>query len=88
MTERTVSVREARARLTDLVDRAEQGSPTVITRNGVPVAAVVPIADFEAWEEAADTHLAREARAALAEGGPTVSMAELLTALFTERARA
>ncbi|MCP9958701.1 type II toxin-antitoxin system Phd/YefM family antitoxin [Streptomyces sudanensis] len=85
MTENTVPVREARARLAGHVDLAERGTPTVITRNGAPVAAVVPIADFEALEEAADAVLAREAEAVLAEGGPTVTMAELLADLFTER---
>ncbi|GHE85881.1 hypothetical protein GCM10018785_62000 [Streptomyces longispororuber] len=85
MTENTVTVREARAHLADHINRAEDGVPTVITRNGAPVAAVVPIADFEALEEAADVMLAREAEAILTEGGPTVTMAELLADLFTER---
>jgi prevent-host-death family protein len=85
MTECTVTVREARAHLADHINRAEQGTPTVITRNGVPVAAVVPIADFDALEEAADVLLAREAEAVRAENGPTVTMAELLADLFTER---
>jgi prevent-host-death family protein len=84
MRENSVNVREARAHLADHINNAEQGTPTVITRNGVPVAAVVPIADFEALEEAADLLLAREAEAVLAEGGPTVSMAELLADLFAE----
>ncbi|MFE3603848.1 type II toxin-antitoxin system Phd/YefM family antitoxin [Streptomyces sp. NPDC059096] len=84
MTEETVTVREARAHLADHINRAEQGTPTVITRNGVPVAAVVPITDFDALEEAADLLLAREAEAVLAEDGPTVTMAELLADLFTE----
>lgn len=66
-------------------NRAEQGAPTIITRNGAPVAALVPIADFNALEEAADELLAREAEAVLAEGGPTVTMAELLADLFSER---
>jgi hypothetical protein len=34
------------------------------------VAAVVPISDFEALEEAADVMLAREAEVVLAEGAP------------------
>ncbi len=84
MTENTVTVREARAHLADHINRAEEGTPTVITRNGEPVAAVVPIADFNALEEAADVLLAREAEAVLAQGGPTVTMAELLADLFTE----
>ncbi|GAA1914953.1 hypothetical protein GCM10009716_25520 [Streptomyces sodiiphilus] len=84
MAEDTVSMREARAHLAEHINRAEQGTPTVITRNGAPVAAVVPIADFEALEEAADVMLAREAEAILAEDGPTVTMAELLADLFSE----
>ncbi|WP_405751735.1 type II toxin-antitoxin system Phd/YefM family antitoxin [Streptomyces sp. NBC_01020] len=85
MAESTVTVREARAHLSDHINRAEGGTPTVITRNGEPVAAVVPIADFDALEEAADVLLAREAEAVLTQGGPTVTMAELLADLFTER---
>lgn len=79
------TVREARAHLPEHIHRAEEGDPTVITRNGTPVAAVVPISDFEALEEAADLMLSREAEAVLAEGGPTVSLAELLVDLFSER---
>ncbi|MCA1222413.1 type II toxin-antitoxin system Phd/YefM family antitoxin [Streptomyces sp. 8L] len=85
MTENIVTVREARAHLADHIRRAEEGTPTVITRNGEPVAAVVPIADFNSLEDAADTLLAREAEAVLAQDGPTVTMAELLADLFTER---
>ncbi|MFF2846648.1 type II toxin-antitoxin system Phd/YefM family antitoxin [Streptomyces sp. NPDC058001] len=85
MAENPVTVREARAHLADHINRAEQGTATVITRNGEPVAALVPIADFDALEEAADELLAREAEAVLADGGPTVTMAELLADLFTER---
>ncbi|KOV82518.1 prevent-host-death protein [Streptomyces sp. NRRL WC-3618] len=85
MTDNSVTVREARAHLAEHINRAEQGTPTVITRNGAPVAAVVPITDFEALEEAADVLLAREAEAVLAGDGPTVSMAELLADLFSER---
>ncbi|MFI9816277.1 type II toxin-antitoxin system Phd/YefM family antitoxin [Saccharothrix variisporea] len=85
MSEDAVTVREARAHLADHINRAEHGDSTVITRNGVPVAALVPIADFNALEEAADELLAREAEAVLAEGGPTVTMAELLADLFEDR---
>ncbi|MCC9741115.1 type II toxin-antitoxin system Phd/YefM family antitoxin [Streptomyces sp. MNU89] len=85
MTENTATVREARAHLAQYINQAEEGTPTVITRNGAPVAAVVPITDFEALEEAADVMLAREAEAVLADDEPTVSMAELLADLFSER---
>lgn len=85
MADNTVTVRDARAHLPEHINRAEEGTSTVITRNGTPVAAVVPIADFEALEEAADVLLAREAEAVLADGGPTVSMAEMLADLFSGR---
>lgn len=85
MAENTVTVREARAHLAARINQAEEGRPTVITRNGAPVAALVPIADFEALEDAADVMLAREAEAVLAEGGSTVTMAELPADLFTGR---
>ncbi|WP_329313064.1 type II toxin-antitoxin system Phd/YefM family antitoxin [Streptomyces sp. NBC_01262] len=77
-----ISVREARAHLSDLINQAEAGDSTVITRNGTPVAAIVPIAEFQALEDAADELLAREAVQHL--GEPTVSMAELLADLFAE----
>ncbi|WP_405817645.1 type II toxin-antitoxin system prevent-host-death family antitoxin [Streptomyces sp. NBC_01390] len=80
-----VTLREARAHLADCINRAEQGTPTVIPRNGAPVEALLTIDDFNALEDAADELLAREAEAVLAESGPTATMAELLADLFTER---
>lgn len=85
MTGNTVTVREARAHLADHSNRAEEGVPTVITRDGAPGAAVVPISDFEALEEAGDVMSARAAEAVPAEGGTTVTLAELLAELFTEQ---
>jgi prevent-host-death family protein len=38
-----VQLREARASLSALVDAAESGEPTVITRHGHPAAMLVPI---------------------------------------------
>ncbi|MEU5810906.1 prevent-host-death protein [Streptomyces sp. NPDC047718] len=67
------------------------GSPSPGARSGEPAAArhrdrpVYTLADFNALEEAADELLAREAEAVLADGGPTVTMAELLADLFSER---
>ncbi|MFI9462348.1 type II toxin-antitoxin system Phd/YefM family antitoxin [Streptomyces xiamenensis] len=77
-----VSIREARAQLATLINRAEAGDATVITRNGAPVAALVPIHEYEALEDAADALLAREAVAHLRD--ETVSMGELLADLFGE----
>jgi prevent-host-death family protein len=38
-----LSIREARARLAEVVDHADRDQPTVITRRGVPAAAVVSV---------------------------------------------
>ncbi|MFF7153730.1 type II toxin-antitoxin system prevent-host-death family antitoxin [Streptomyces sp. NPDC008139] len=77
-----VTVREARANLAEAIDKAVAGEATVITRNGQPAAALIPIADYDALEDAADELLAREAAEHLDE--PTVSMSEVLADLFQE----
>ena len=41
-------VEEARGRLPDLLDQAEKGQTTVITRRGVSVAALVPLETYGA----------------------------------------
>jgi len=38
-----VQLRDAKARLSALVDAAERGEPTVITRHGKPAAMIVPM---------------------------------------------
>ena len=43
----TIGIREARARLAELVDRAEQGETLVITRSGREVARLGPPARHE-----------------------------------------
>ncbi|MFJ4627727.1 type II toxin-antitoxin system Phd/YefM family antitoxin [Streptomyces sp. NPDC088847] len=77
-----MNIREARAGFSGILSKAEAGEATVITRNGTPVAALVPMSEYDALEEAADELLAREARQHLDE--PTVSMAEVLADLFSE----
>ncbi|NEC06917.1 type II toxin-antitoxin system prevent-host-death family antitoxin [Streptomyces sp. SID7909] len=79
MTE-TVTVREARMHLAEVIDRAESGETTVVTRNGKRVAALVPIEVLDALDAAADELAAREAEAHRQD--PTVGMAELLADLF------
>ena len=80
----SVSVREARANLARLLDHAEEGEPTVITRGGTPVAAIVPIEEYNALEEAADELLARKALQTLAEEGeaPRATLAEVIADIF------
>lgn len=81
-----LSARDARAHFAEVITRAQNGTPTVITRNGQAVAAVIPIEDFNALENAIDQYLAREADRDLAEkpDAPTYSMAEAIAAVFEE----
>ncbi|MGW4898374.1 type II toxin-antitoxin system Phd/YefM family antitoxin [Kitasatospora sp. NPDC004240] len=72
----TVSIREARERLADVVDRAERDEPTVITRRGREVAAVVPIEllrEYRQWEERELLRLIEERR-----DEPTYSLDEVM----------
>ena len=81
-----LSVRDARAHFAEVITRAQGGTPTIITRNGQAVAAVVPIEDFNALEDAIDRYFAREADRDLAENpdAPTYSMSEVIAAIFEE----
>ena len=81
-----LSVRDARAHFADVITRAQGGTPTIITRNGQAVAAVVPIEDFNALEDAIDRYFSREADRDLAANpdAPTYSMAEAVAAIFEE----
>jgi prevent-host-death family protein len=40
----TIQIRDAKAKFSALVDAAERGYPTTITRHGRPAAVVVPVA--------------------------------------------
>jgi prevent-host-death family protein len=81
-----MSVRDARAHFAEIVTRAENGTPTVVTRNGRAVAALVPIADFNALEDAIDRYFSREADRDLGAhpDAPTYSMSEVVAAIFEE----
>jgi prevent-host-death family protein len=81
-----LSVREARAHFAEVITRAQSGTPTIVTRNGQAVAAVVPIEDFNALEDAIDRYFAREADRDLAADpdAPTYSMSEVVAAIFEE----
>lgn len=85
----SVSVREARAELAKIIDRALDGGATVITRDGTPVAAVVSMDDYNALEDAIDEFFARraEAVAEAEEGGRRYAMSEIVADIFDERRR-
>ena len=82
----TMSARDARAHFAEVITRAQNGSPTVITRNGVLVAAVVPIEDFNVLEDAIDRYFSREADRDLADNpdARTYSMSEVVAQIFGE----
>jgi len=42
---KSIQLREAKARLSALVDAAERGEPTTITRHGRPAAVIAPVND-------------------------------------------
>ncbi|MBZ9920948.1 MULTISPECIES: type II toxin-antitoxin system Phd/YefM family antitoxin [unclassified Mesorhizobium] len=42
---RTMRLREAKTKFSEVIDAAENGQPTVIIKNGKPAAAIVPIND-------------------------------------------
>ncbi len=50
MSNRSLSIAEARATFSEQVRSAEQGEPVIITRHGHAVAALVPIEELEALE--------------------------------------
>ncbi len=42
---RSIQIRDAKARFSALIEAAEHGRPTIITRHGRPAAVVVPVED-------------------------------------------
>lgn len=44
---RKIQLKDAKARLSAVVDRATQGKPSIITRHGKPEAVVLSFADWE-----------------------------------------
>lgn len=89
---KTVPVRELRANLSELLsDVADRRDHVLVTRNGRPAAALVPIDEYEALEETAEILSDQDALAALDAGlaeieqGETVPLAEVRRALRERR---
>jgi antitoxin YefM len=92
---KTVPVRELRANLSSLLDDvSDRRDHVVVTRNGAPAAALVPIDEYEALEETAEILSDPDALAALEAGlseiqrGETVTLSELRAELAERRPRA
>lgn len=88
-----VPVREFRSRLSELLsDVSERRDHVLVTRNGKPAAALVPIDEYQALEETAEILSDPDALAALEAGlaelsrGETVTLADLRHELGERRA--
>ncbi|MGH2712813.1 MAG: type II toxin-antitoxin system Phd/YefM family antitoxin [Thermoleophilaceae bacterium] len=89
---KTVPVREFRSRLSELLsDVADRRDHVLVTRNGRPAAALVPIDEYQALEETAEILSDRDGLAAMEAGlgelerGDTVSLEELRRELAERR---
>jgi antitoxin YefM len=87
-----VPVREFRSRLSELLDAvAERRDHILVTRNGKPAAALVPIDEYQALEETAEILSDADALAAIEAGladlrrGEVVSLEELRAELAERR---
>lgn len=77
----TVSIRDLRNELADVVDRAQHhDEPTIISRRGREVAAVVSIETLREWERWEDERLGQAVRERMAsdDGSPGVPLAEVV----------
>jgi prevent-host-death family protein len=90
---KTVPVREFRSKLSALLsDVADRRDHVLVTRNGKPAAAVIPIDEYEALEETAEilsdsaTLTAIEAGLAELARGEIVTLADLRGELAARRA--
>ncbi len=92
---KTVPVRELRSNLSSLLDDVtDRRDHVLVTRNGAPAAALVPVDEYEALEETAEVLSDPDALAALEAGlaeiarDETVTLAELRRELAERRAAA
>lgn len=89
---KTVPVRELRSNLSSLLDDvSDRRDHVLVTRNGTPAAALVPIDEYEALEETAEILSDSDALSALETGlaeierGETVTLTELRSELADRR---
>lgn len=89
---KTVPVRELRSNLSSLLDDvSDRRDHVLVTRNGAPAAALIPIDEYEALEETAEILSDPDALSALETGlaeierGETITLAELRGELADRR---
>jgi antitoxin YefM len=92
---KTVPVRELRSNLSSLLDDvSDRRDHVLVTRNGTPAAALIPIDEYEALEETAEVLSDPAALSALEEGlaqleqGEVITLAELRSELAERRPNA
>jgi prevent-host-death family protein len=92
---KTVPVRELRSNLSSLLDDvSDRRDHVLVTRNGAPAAALIPIDEYEALEETAEILSDRDALSALEAGlgelerEETITLVDLRNELAERRAAA
>jgi antitoxin YefM len=90
-----IPVRELRSNLSGVLDDVSvRRDHVLVTRNGTPAAALVPVDEYEALEETAEVLSDSDALSALEEGlaelerGETLTLAELRRELAEQRPNA
>ena len=79
MSEPIESIREVREHLADVVDRADRDDePTVITRRGKQVAAVVPIDVLRKYQQYEEQAIIRMVQERMTNTEPGVPLAEVM----------
>ena len=77
---KTVPVREFRTHLSDLLsDVADRRDHVLVTRNGKPAAALVPVDEYDALEETAGILSDSETLASIQAGLAEISRGEIVT---------
>jgi antitoxin YefM len=89
---KSIPAREFRSRLSELLDDvADRRDHVLVTRNGKPAAALIPVDEYEALEETAEILSDPDALAAIETGlaelsrGESVTLAELREELAARR---
>ncbi|MFI6578897.1 type II toxin-antitoxin system prevent-host-death family antitoxin [Nocardiopsis sp. NPDC050513] len=79
------SIREVRDHIADVVDRADRDdAPTVITRRGKEVAAIVPIHLLRRYQELEEQEILRIVRERMASPEPGIPMEDVMTEILAE----
>lgn len=77
---KTVPVRELRSNLSSLLDDvSDRRDHVLVTRNGAPAAALIPINEYEALEETAEILSDPDALSALEAGLGEIERGEMIT---------